>query len=491
MEYCTSLKEYVLYSHYSICTNLTKENTLQQMLGSLEPVSINPAVLPLLPGELKHYEHQYSAMKDQNCTLIRRQLYKEQLGTYRVTLYDCLFEGLTYRSRQMYQIPETDIKPITSADVTSHNRHSHPDWFQAKLTAKRLLRTLENSAVSNRIKISSEIREDINLLSKKLQNYNQLVQNCSMDAQKQLVNLLYSEINQCDYSERWCKSFLNLKSEILQLCDSIDKQEIVRDQTTSCLTSVDPFLENIIDNSAEDFQVLDEKPTQTLPTAYSATRYYQNELEEEFRTTMFPEIGNWETIADFGKARSIDQNYKKSNQITLEEAAFLANEERPTLFKNFNVPKPKREMFVQCEILVASGNWTLDRPENQYVKLEHPITNTTNRLSHVNQDGIGWMNLDDFIAPGINTGFLGEGERDVPSYEWIENSFKYYPGETLDYNQEVYKQDKIQRANLWNITSSDQSLSDRKVRESIPLWNLEFLFLSGKNLKKEILTNRP
>jgi hypothetical protein len=98
-------------------------------------------------------------------------------------------------------------------------------------------------------------------------------------------------------------------------------------------------------------------------------------------------------------------------------------------------------MFEHCEILVSCGDWFLHDTKFNSLKFDHSQTKPSNRLSHVEQEGVGWMNLDDFIAPGINTGQQGTEERDAPPYEWVEN-FKYYAGQPLDENLKKYKQEK-------------------------------------------------
>ena len=95
------------------------------------------------------------------------------------------------------------------------------------------------------------------------------------------------------------------------------------------------------------------------------------------------------------------------------------------------------------------------------------------------------MNLDDFIAPGVNTGFQSaNGEKNPPPYEWIENSFKYYPGESLDQTAAHAQLEREENKDTWYLTFDDHSLVDRKVRSSVPLWDLEFIFLTGRPWKE-------
>jgi hypothetical protein len=184
-----------------------------------------------------------------------------------------------------------------------------------------------------------------------------------------------------------------------------------------------------------------------------------------------------------------------------EHAAFMLNSERPECYRN----KVKAEQEGQrnqlealggyCELLLFSpnGNTNDSISLDKLMPMDKEQIAALPHVSYFGEPGvIGWMDIDDLVGPGISTG-TSASKQPQQEFAWIghnspQNSagtveFKYWAGETLGNNAKACDAQNKQKGALRHLTFADSTLqqagSQFHLRETIPLYDLRFLFLRG------------
>jgi hypothetical protein len=175
----------------------------------------------------------------------------------------------------------------------------------------------------------------------------------------------------------------------------------------------------------------------------------------------------------------------------------------------------------ECELLILSPNYELEKEMNNNNNV-NDYKNLFNKkyLEYIEEENIGWMNLNDIIGSGIQTYEpykeiepnqikkrnsiwlkFNENLSNSPSSSSNENNknnadnnnnnnneftnndkcglFEYFPGEPLSWNKEKFKSKNEKLGNSKNLTQPlMNNFNKHHVRDPIPIYDLQFLFLS-------------
>ncbi|KAL9652587.1 hypothetical protein ABK040_000154 [Willaertia magna] len=300
------------------------------------------------------------------------------------------------------------------------------------------------------------------------------------------------------------------------------------------LLSLIPFLENditmnraslIIQNEQNelDFLYLKKKDKQKIEVPKEQVQSYLSiyiSKQLQIRNSLTIPSTDYSYILSYGKAKLLNNVYDDkyhSHFITEAEANYL--NEKPVFYKGkeeeyekltqpsdfcedeLTVDKVK-ELYEsgintftefggiaggECELLLVSPNDfnTLNSLSSNDSSAKRELINS--KLEYFGQNKTGWMNIDDIAGGGINTHEPFNCVTENRDVIWVVSDnekccFEYYPGKSLEHNKNMRKEKLRQMENRKYITHPKldmNSAGKHHVRETIPLFNLEFLILSN------------
>ncbi|KAG2388415.1 hypothetical protein C9374_000579 [Naegleria lovaniensis] len=222
-------------------------------------------------------------------------------------------------------------------------------------------------------------------------------------------------------------------------------------------------------------------------------------------------------ILSYGHVRNTIPSYSDSLHtlyITEAEAAYMNEQERPLFYQaidrewdNIQKPEPSDPLTIKCDSVEDLEQLADEGVDARMIfggfaggdcelLLCHPSSDIeaiigqdkdvlqNQRIEFFGEMGCGWMNLNDIVGPGIQTIAPFTSDKTRPKV-WLgtplEGRFEYYPGLSLEENKTRFIHKSKAKKTLKYLThpKTDMECDRHHLRDTIPLFNLEFLFFSS------------
>eukprot|EP01080_Neovahlkampfia_damariscottae_P011435 gene11435-4602_t len=428
-------------------------------------------------------------------------------------------------------IEEEEIQQLNNQNDEIHSlNNDETDLLIFRLNIKRCKRIIETEEKPTSSEYQKEIKDLINsivsiIVPPKLKKFEPNIQSL-------LKNLgIYSKRNQ---SSKYQK-ILEILKQLTLIFDKMDENEINESYKIignqeyhhrSELISISPFIYDIeskvksnVDENDDFFFLEDQEKKKDHcegPVVFDSLLDNFSSLIQQ-PTEKLKEKCDKETFEfDFERVRAyLMSKEKNENWISEEEAALMKHNERPVFYKTKDdqldslkekIDKKSNQRIDtinqidenlkkgvdlhssfgglgggELELLLYSPNKGESYQISDLIKNSEEYKNIPD-LGYFGQPGVGWMNLNDVIGPGIQTyKSVNLSERKFVYTGNKPTEFKYFPGENLSKNEKFMKEEMNLKGGLKYLSHIRNS--EDLIRESIPLYDLNFTFFSTFPLK--------